>query len=311
MNDDKSDELSGMKILIVDDIPQNIKVLSQTLKVKNFQISATNSGVKALNLAPKLQPDLILLDVMMPGISGIETCKKLKADESTREIPIIFITAKTETEDVLEGFKAGGVDYITKPFHLEEILARVETHLKLRKLMKDKDDLISELKDTQEILISSSKMDQLTGLYNRVGLEERLVQVQSQCQKTSKIFSIIIADIDQISRINGQFGMQVGDQVIIRTATLLKENIRARDLVGRWSSEEFCLLLPETSLEDAQKLAEKIRSCIAKERLTFNQNEILLTLSTGANSCLPEMKWDKCLAGAEEHLNQAKNTRSK
>ena len=140
----KSDDLSGMQILLVDDVPLNIEVLFQTLKLKNYQISMANSGVKALELIPKLQPDLILLDIMMPGMDGIETCRRLKDDESTRDIPIIFITAKTETEDVVAGFKAGGVDYITKPFHLEEVLARVETHLRLRKTLRDKDNLISE-----------------------------------------------------------------------------------------------------------------------------------------------------------------------
>ncbi len=96
----KSDDLSGMQILLVDDVPLNIEVLFQTLKLKNYQISMANSGVKALELIPKLQPDLILLDIMMPGMDGIETCRRLKDDESTRDIPIIFITAKTETEDV-------------------------------------------------------------------------------------------------------------------------------------------------------------------------------------------------------------------
>nr|MBC8284680.1 response regulator [Nitrospinota bacterium] len=142
---DKSDDLSGMKILLVDDIPQNVEVLLQTLKMRDYQISVATNGVKALELAPKLQPDLILLDIMMPEMNGIETCRRLKADELTRDIPVIFVTAKTEIEDVVKGFKVGGVDYLTKPFRLEEVLVRVETHLKLRKLVKDKDDLISEL----------------------------------------------------------------------------------------------------------------------------------------------------------------------
>jgi diguanylate cyclase (GGDEF)-like protein len=303
---DVNDDLLGMKILLVDDVPQNIEVLFQTLNTKNYQLSVVNSGVKALKVAPKFQPDLILLDIMMPEMNGIETCKRLKADKSTRDISIIFITAKTETDDVVEGLKVGGSDYITKPFRLEEVIARVETHLKLKKLMNDKDNLISELKDTQEVLMNSAKMDLLTGLYSRVGLEEKLIQEQTQCQITGNPFSIILADIDHIGKINEQFGMKVGDQVIIRTAALLTENVRELDLVGRWSSEEFFILLPETTLEDAKKLAEKIRSCVEKERLNFNQNEIALTLSIGVNSCSPEMKWDKCFAEAEEYLDRAK-----
>ena len=145
MNQDSND-LSGMKILVVDDVIQNIEILLQTLKSQNYQLSFSNSGVKALELAPEFLPDLILLDVMMPEMDGIETCRRLKADEVTRDIPIIFISAKTEAEDVIKGFEAGCVDCITKPFNLGEVQVRVATQLRLRKRLKDKDDLISELK---------------------------------------------------------------------------------------------------------------------------------------------------------------------
>ena len=147
MNQD-SDDLSGMKILVVDDVVQNIEILLQILKLQNYQLSFSNSGVKALELAPKFLPDLILLDVMMPEMDGFETCRSLKADEVTRDIPIIFISAKTEAEDVIKGFEEGGVDYITKPFNLGEVRVRVATQLRLRKILKDKDNQISELKDT-------------------------------------------------------------------------------------------------------------------------------------------------------------------
>jgi two-component system, cell cycle response regulator len=301
-----SDDLAGMKILVVDDVPINIEVLFQTLKSRDYQISMANNGAHALELIPKLQPDLILLDIMMPVMDGIETCKRLKADESTRDIPVIFITAKGRSEDVVEGFNAGGMDYIAKPFQLEEVMARVETHLKLRKTLKEKDNLISELKDTQEILMNSSKMDLLTGLHNRVGMEEKLEEEQSRSQRTGKTFSMILADIDHINKINEQFGMKVGDQVIIRTASILEEMIRGHDLVSRWSSEEFLILLPEAGLKDANMLAEKIRSRIENEKLDFNQDQIALTLSMGVNHCLPGMKWEKCQTGVQECLRQAK-----
>jgi diguanylate cyclase (GGDEF)-like protein len=247
-----------------------------------------------------------LLDIMMPEMDGIETCRRLKADASTRDIPVIFITAKTEVEDVVEGFNVGGLDYITKPFRLQEVLARVETHLKLRKVLRDKDNLISELRDTHEVLLNSAKMDLLTGLQNRVSLEEKLNQEQSRSLRTGKVFSLILADIDHINTINDEFGMQVGDQVILRTASILAEGIRSHDFVGRWSSEEFLILLPDTGLEEANILAEKIRVRIENEKLDFNQNQIGLTLSMGINSCCPEMKWEKSLIAAQDCLIQSK-----
>lgn len=305
MNQD-DDDISGMKILLVDDVPNNIEILFQALKQRYDQISMANNGVQALEMVVKLQPDLILMDIMMPEIDGIEACKKLKADESTRDIPILFTTAKAATEDVVEGFRAGGADYITKPFRLEEVLARVEMQLRLRKVIRDKDNLIAELRDTHEILMNSARMDMLTGVHNRPGLEEKLIQEHSRSQKARKGFAIIMADIDHINSINEKFGMNIGDQVIIRTASLLTENVRSHDLVGRWSSEEFLILLPETELADAENLAEKIRSLIENEKLCFGQNQISLTLSMGASHCLPDMKWDKCLAQAQECLRKAK-----
>ena len=304
--DPKSDDLSGMKILVVDDVPTNIALLSGTLKTKNYQIFTAESGTRTLEITPELQPDLILLDIMMPGENGIETCKKLKTNELTRDIPIIFVTAKGTDEDILEGFNAGGVDYILKPYRLQEVLARVETHLRLKKSIRDKDNLISELKDTQEVLMNSAKKDLLTALWNRPGLEAKLFQEQLKGQTTEKVFSLILADIDHIGKINDEFGISIGDQVIIRTASLLTDTLRPYDHVGRWSSEEFLILLPETELKDSKILGEKIRIRIENEILDFNQSHIPLTLSMGVNQCSPDMQWNKCLIETQECLRRAK-----
>jgi diguanylate cyclase (GGDEF)-like protein len=154
--------------------------------------------------------------------------------------------------------------------------------------------------------MNSARMDLLTGLLSRPGLEDKLVQEQSKSQIMGKAFSVILADIDHIGEINSKFGMKMGDQIIIRTGSILKESVANQELVGRWSSEEFLILLPETTLEEAKALAEKIRSRIEKESLNFNQNQISLTLSMGVNHCLPDMEWDKCIAEAQECMHQAK-----
>ena len=127
-------DLRGTKILIVDDVSANINILFEALTPEGYNISAAPSGDVALKIVPRIKPDLILLDVMMPGIDGFETCRRLKADESTAEIPVIFITARNETESIVEGFQIGGMDYIIKPFHHEEVRARVRTHLMIKRL---------------------------------------------------------------------------------------------------------------------------------------------------------------------------------
>jgi DNA-binding NtrC family response regulator len=125
------------KILLVDDNPTNLKVLTDALEPHGYSILVAPGGEVALKTAGRAQPDLILLDVMMPGLDGIETCRRLKADEATRDIPVIFISARSEMQSLVDGFRAGGIDYITKPFHAEEVLVRVENHLKSVRLTRE------------------------------------------------------------------------------------------------------------------------------------------------------------------------------
>ena len=130
-------DLKDAKILAVDDVPANLDVLSQALEAGGYNVLVATSGETALDLVTRIEPDLILLDVMMPGIDGFETCRRLKADEATEEIPVIFLTARNELDGVLEGFQAGGVDYISKPFQKDEVLIRIRTHLERSRMAKD------------------------------------------------------------------------------------------------------------------------------------------------------------------------------
>jgi PAS domain S-box-containing protein len=150
MNQNHIIDLTGAKILMVDDTPANIDVLRKVLSPEGYKLSFANNGEKALNIAIRAIPDLILLDVMMPGMDGFETCRRLKQHPNTQDVPVIFITAKTDTEDLVEGFKVGAVDYITKPFHQEEVCVRVRTHLQTRTLMAQRQHLIENLRITEE-----------------------------------------------------------------------------------------------------------------------------------------------------------------
>ncbi|MDA0691757.1 MAG: hybrid sensor histidine kinase/response regulator [Nitrospinae bacterium] len=158
----KPEESQEQQILIVDDTPANIDVLDQFLEKEGYKISVAPSGESALDLAARIAPDLILLDVMMPGIDGFETCRRLQANIKTREIPIIFITAKNETEDIVKGFSLGGVDYITKPFRREEVCARIHLHLKMQRLMQAleaKNAKLAELNDLKNTFLGMASHD--------------------------------------------------------------------------------------------------------------------------------------------------------
>ncbi len=140
MND--TSPAGGSRILIVEDTPANIMVLSVTLKERGYQVSVATNGRQALEVLGRIQPDLILLDVMMPEMDGFETCRRLKESEQWRQIPVIFLTAKTETADIVKGFELGAVDYVGKPFNAHELLARVHTHLTIDRLHRENERLL-------------------------------------------------------------------------------------------------------------------------------------------------------------------------
>lgn len=132
-------DVNNARVLIVDDTPENIQLLGSMLKSEGYQLNIAQNGLQAIDMVKKVKPDLILLDVMMPELDGHETCKRLKNSPKTQDIPVIFLTGKVETEDIMKGFELGAVDYLPKPFNQKELLLRVQTHLKL-KLANDKLD---------------------------------------------------------------------------------------------------------------------------------------------------------------------------
>ena len=152
-------DFSPLKILIVEDMVVNVDVLMETLG-DDYEISVATDGETALETAEIEPPDLILLDVMMPGIDGFETCRRLKENPETQRIPVIFITAKSETDDIIKGFQVGGVDYIPKPFQQDEVLARVRTHLQLEALKRQQEKHAQELKRSHQELLEYASLVQ-------------------------------------------------------------------------------------------------------------------------------------------------------
>jgi len=176
------------KILIVDDTPTNLSILEEILD-KEYFISIAQSGTQALGIIEQFAPDLILLDVNMPGIDGFETCRRLKSREDTRHIPVIFITARAEPEDLIRGFKEGGVDYITKPFNHSEVVARVQTHLKVQQLIKQlelKNDQLKELNELKNKFLGMASHDMRNCLSAIKGYSQILREDQKELPEETK-----------------------------------------------------------------------------------------------------------------------------
>jgi two-component system, sensor histidine kinase and response regulator len=185
----KPKELFGKKVMIVDDTPANIDLLYQTLEPEGYKISVAGTGEETLKLVPKIKPDLILLDVMLPGIDGFETCQKLKEAPETANIPIIFITAKAESEDIVKGFNLGGADYLTKPFNQEEVCARIKTHLHFQLLlqtMETQNKKLNELNDTKNKLMGMTCHDLRNPITSIRGFSKFILDKGETISKSSR-----------------------------------------------------------------------------------------------------------------------------
>ena len=286
--------LKEMKILLVDDTSSNIDVLMKTLEPEGYSLAVASSGKKALEIAQRFLPDLILLDIVMPRFDGFETCRQLKKKEATQDIPVIFITARNDPDDIIKGFDAGGVDYISKPFRQEEVCVRVRTHLKLRNLMKRLEYL--------------ARTDQLTGLSNRRDILTKIEQEIFRYQRNKRTFILIMCDIDHFKTINDTYGHDTGDCILINVAQALKEAVRNYDTVGRWGGEEFLIVLPETELADGIQVAEKLRLNVESKEFYYNEKKLKITISFGVSIYEDGMTIDTCIKRADERLYIAKET---
>ena len=284
----------SMTIMIVDYTKDNIDILKKFLTKFGFKITAALSGELALDLIPKLKPDLILLDVMMPGIDGYEVCIRLKKDKDLKNIPVIFITAKGDTEDILEGFGVGAVDYIMKPFRLEEVYVRVKTHLILSAALKK--------------LTLDSETDPLTGLFNRRTFMQKIKNEALRFKRTQKFFSILFGDIDLFKKINDTYGHLAGDAILVSISHILNTEKREIDQVARWGGEEFLILLPETNLKGAVQLGNKIRKSISAKPITHEGQEINVTMSFGVSEYTSETHIEKTIDLADQRLYLEKNS---
>lgn len=265
-----------MRILVVDDIPDNIRVLSRILTDDGHDISAATNGRQALKLATTCSPDLILLDVMMPDMDGYEVCKLLKAEPKLGSIPVIFITALTDVEDETHGLDLGAVDYISKPFKEAIVRARVRTQLKL--------------KSQHDTLEKMSILDGLTSIPNRRAFDERLDQDWRRSLRSGEPLAMVMIDIDHFKLYNDTYGHLVGDDCLRRVAETLSNGLyRVGDFVGRFGGEEFVCLLSGININGLSVVSERLRASIEALQRPHGASSTCpwVTVSVGAAICRP------------------------
>lgn len=262
-------------VLVIEDSPLTVKILKNILK-KEYEVLSAFSGEAGYELATTKKPDIIILDVVMSGMDGYEVCRKLKENDLTKAIPVIFISALGEMEDEWKGLETGAIDYITKPFSEPIVKIRIKNHLELKKHR----DLLSEL----------SSLDGLTGIYNRRYFDKTTELEWNKAIFNKIPFSLILLDIDKFKIYNDSYGHLEGDECLILVSSCLKSCIGKDDgIVARYGGEEFVCLLPNTDFEQATHIGERIHQSILDLKIPFNFSPIsnVVTVSGGVGTVYP------------------------
>lgn len=262
------------KILIVDDSKLIAHVAKTILIKQGHEVLLAQDGKAGLEAAKSGQPDIILLDLIMPVMDGYEVCGHLKAEESTKEIPIIMVTSKAETADKVKGLQMGALDYVTKPFDEAELVARVNIHLRLR-------ELYQAVQEQNRQLQEMANRDGLTGLYNHRYFHEQLAQDFLRARRYHEDLSCVLLDIDYFKKFNDTYGHQTGDVVLRTLAEVIERSIRDSDLAARYGGEEFALVLYHTDKSAAYEVAERLRQMVESHEVQDNDNLLHVTISAG------------------------------
>ncbi|MDB9425536.1 diguanylate cyclase [Microcystis aeruginosa CS-564/01] len=268
-------------VLVVDDVGKNLQLAVNILDSAGYATIYANGVKQAIERVKTANPDLILLDLMMPDMERLELCRRLKSDTFYAHIPIIFVTDSKEKEDIINAFNSGAVDYINKPFHSWELLARVKIHLELKKTQEELKNINSQL---EKLVIT----DSLTGVNNRreiLALGEKELQ---RCRRYHRYFSVLVIDIDHFKHINDTFGHLLGDKTLITVAGAIKNCLRQVDSFGRFGGEEFVAILPETNLQDAATTAQRICQVINQLNIEIDRQKVRVTASIGVATFSPE-----------------------
>lgn len=280
-------QYENFTILAVDDKKENLDLLLHILQ--NFDVIPTTSGEKALQIVENEKIDLILLDIMMPNMNGFEVCRVLKNNPNTKDIPIIFATAKTDEQSIAKAYEVGGNDFVSKPLKKAEVIARVKTQLQIKIQIEKLEFLASR--------------DSMTGIYNRRKFFEL---ASSLFEKTEENLFISMIDIDYFKKINDTYGHDAGDIVIKTMAQLVSELLPSDAIFGRIGGEEFAILL-KNEKQEVLKLFENIKNNVANLQIEVNSDTIRFTISNGiAQKNNQTNSVDELLKAADEALYEAK-----
>ncbi len=279
------------QVLLIDDSKQIHALVTSLLGDEPITIHSAFDAQLGICLAASLRPDLILLDVEMPGVDGYETCRRLKADPVTASLPIVFLTARATTEEMVQGLNLGANDYVAKPFKLSELLSRVRAALRTGHLIR--------------LLEDKALIDSLTGLGNRAMFDKRLAAEVSLRSRSGNPLACIVLDVDQFTAVNEKYGQPVGNRILTKIGETLMAISRAEDVACRHGGQKFVILAPQTTANQAAEFAEQMRVAIQKIPFSRQGTPITVTCSFGISEAC-DIYDRSILEHAEEALNHSK-----
>ncbi len=235
-------------LLVIDDAPSMHRLLAVRLKDEGLEFSTAFSGAEGLEMAARHQPALILLDIGMPDQDGFEVLHALKDNRETTAIPVIMMSGSVDSLDKVRAFELGAMDYVTKPVDVPELRARIQSAIRISRLMR--------------LLEQRAHIDGLTGLWNRKHFNDRLEAHISSHQRCGEPLALAMCDLDHFKKLNDTFGHPAGDEVLQTFAKLLNRELRGYDIACRYGGEEFALILPRTTVEEARRVCDRIRRAL-------------------------------------------------
>jgi two-component system cell cycle response regulator len=272
--------VTPINVLLVEDSAAIRALVRRMLVAGGHTVVEAARGADALALCRERQPDVVLLDVEMPEMSGWDVLAAMKADPATSDVPVVFLTGRSDTADMVDGLRLGAHDYLRKPCEPTELLARVQAAARVKRLQ-------DELRQRNQELDLLSRTDALTGLRNRRHVEEYLERLVSLARRHAEPMAVLVVDIDRFKSVNDRHGHEAGDAVLREVAGRMVGSVRLEDMVGRWGGEEFLVVLPNTAAEGAAELAERLRQVVADQPCRLPDGGALpVTISIGCAASL-------------------------
>lgn len=272
-----------MRVLVADDSGAVRSILRRQLLTAGFEVVEAASGEEAVRQARECRPDLVLLDVDMPVLDGFQVMSVLRADPAVRDVPVIFLSGRVETSELVEGLDLGAFDYVKKPCDVSELIARVRAGLR----WKARADELRRLAEDNDVLGST---DPLTGLPNRRALEGQLARLATAARGHGEPLAVAIIDVDHFKRVNDVEGHPAGDAVLVEVAHRLQSAIRPGQVLGRWGGEEFLAIAPGLADEHARRFGDRLRTLVGWEPIDLKRKPLTVTVSVGVAAAVPTLE---------------------